>query len=70
MQINSDNVDCGTTLLSSTSINSNAVIMNGVTGLSMNCAVSTTMTTADANLLFTNSSRSLVLGGVAIDLQP
>jgi len=70
MRINSDNVDCGTMLLSSTSINSNAVIMNGVTELSMNCAVSTTMTTAGASWLFTDSSESLVLGGVAIDLQP
>lgn len=70
MRINSDNVDCGTTILSSMSINSAAIIMNGVTELSMNCAVSTTMPKVGASWLFTDISESLVLGGVAIDLQP
>jgi len=70
MRVNGDNVDCSPTTLSAASINATAVIMNGVTGLSMNCAASTTMSTADGNRLFTDSSNGTVLGGVAIDLQP
>jgi hypothetical protein len=70
MRVNGDNVDCAPTSLSSTSINGANPIMFGLTGLTMNCAASTTMSTGDADRLFTTSTNSAVLGGVAVDLQP
>jgi hypothetical protein len=70
MRVNGDNVDCAPTSLPSTSINGANPIMFGLTGLTMNCAASTTMSTTDGARLFTNSANSAVLGGVAIDLQP
>lgn len=70
MRVNGDNVDCAPTNLPSTSINGANPIMFGLTGLTMNCAASTTMNTSDGDRLFTDSSNSAVLGGVAVDLQP
>lgn len=70
MQVNSDNVDCAATTLAASSINGANLIMSGVGSLAINCASSTTMSASDPDRLFTDSSDSAVLGGVAVDFQP
>ena len=67
LRVNSDNVACGEGLVPA-AVNDDNPIMAGVTaasGLSIDCASSTTMSMGDPNVLFTFND--LVLGAVAFD---